>query len=205
MSDKSDEQLRRIFREIGELKEVPSGIAASMEKTIEGLLREEKPAKTSWISRNSLALAAGFVAVFGLGLALNMDSSPINNISPTISNDQNSQKNDDVLTSSGSEIEMTEAPLRQFNSSLEYAKPFKINDLPFTPITTYGKVSTLSGELRNCLVELGLSQTVSFIDEALYKDVGATAIWSAIDSKSWQISIINEKCEPVDEIFVRNN
>ena len=71
MSDKSDEQLRRIFREIGELKEVPSGIAASMEKTIEGLLREEKPAKTSWISRNSLALAAGFVAVFGLGLALN--------------------------------------------------------------------------------------------------------------------------------------
>ena len=66
-------------------------------------------------------------------------------------------------------------------------------------------MSTLSGELRNCLVELGLSQTVSFIDEALYKGVGATAIWSAIDSKSWQISIINEKCEPVDEIFVRNN
>ena len=89
MSDKSDDELRGLFREIGELEEVPLGVAAGMEKTIQGLLQEGKTVKTSWITRNSLALAAGFVAVFALGIALNMGSSPVNNISPNNTNNQN--------------------------------------------------------------------------------------------------------------------
>jgi hypothetical protein len=203
MSNKSDDELRGLFREIGELKEVPLGVAASMEKTIQGLLQEEKIVKTSWITRNSLALAAGFIAVFALGIALNMDSSPVKNISPTNTDSQNSQNNNDVLTSSGSEIEVSDATLQQFNSGLDYAKPIVIKDLPFTPISTYSTVDSLSDELGNCLVELGLSETVSFIDNALYNKKGVTAVWSAIDLNSWQISILNQKCEPLDEIFVR--
>jgi hypothetical protein len=203
MSDKSDDELRGLFQEIGELKEVPLGVASSMEKTIQGLLQEGKIVKTSWITRNSLALAAGFIAVFALGIALNMDSSPVKNISPTNTDTQNPQNNNDVLTSLGSEIEVSDAPLQQFNSGLDYAKPIVIKDLPFTPISTYSTADTLSDQLGNCLVELGLSETVSFIDNALYNKKGATAVWSAIDLNSWQISILNQKCEPLDEIFVR--
>ena len=203
MSDKSDDELRGLFQEIGELKEVPLGVAASMEKTIQGLLQEEKIVKTSWITRNSLALAAGFIAVFALGIALNMDSSPVKNISPTNTDSQNPQNNNDVLTSLGSEIELSDAPLQQFNSGLDYAKPIEIKDLPFTPISTYSTADTLSAELGNCLVGLGLSETLSFIDNALYNKKGVTAVWSAIDLNSWQISILNQRCEPLDEIFVR--
>ena len=204
MSDKSDEKLGGLFREIGELKAVPLETAVSMEKTIQGLLQDEKSVKTTWIRRNSLALAASFVAVFGIGVALNMDSNPLKNISPVISTDQNLQNNDDVLTSSESEIEITEASIRQFNSGSDYAKPIVIKDLPFTPITSYSKADTLSEELNNCLSELGLSQTVSLIDKALYNGIEIKAVWSALDLKSWQISIINSKCEPLDEIFVRD-
>ena len=204
MSDKSDDELRGLFREIGELEEVPLGVAAGMEKTIQGLLQEGKTVKTSWITRNSLALAAGFVAVFALGIAINMDSSPVKNISPNNTNNQNPQNNnDDVLTSSGSEIEVSDAPLKQFNSGVDYAKPIVIKNLPFNPISTYSKANTLSDELGNCLVELGLSETVSFIDNALYNKKGVTVVWSAVDLISWQISILSQKCEPLDEVFVR--
>lgn len=203
MSDKSDDELRALFREIGELKEVPLGVATSMEKTIQELLQEEKVVKASWITRNSFALAAGFVAVFALGIALNIDSSPVKNILPTETQSQNSQKNNDVLTSSGSELEVSNAPIKQFNSELDYAMPIVIKDLPFIPISTYSTVDTLSEELSDCLVELGLSETVSFIDNALYNKKGVTAVWSAIDLKSWQISILNQNCEPLDEIFLR--
>ena len=203
MSDKSNDELRGLFREIGELKEVPLGVAAGMEETIQGLLQEGKTVKTSWITRNSLALAAGFVAVFALGIALNMDSSPVNNISPNNTNNQNPLSNNDVLTSLGSEIEVSDTPLQQFNSGVDYAKPIVIKDLPFTPIPTYSKANTLSAELGNCLVELGLSETVSLIDNALYNKKGVTVVWSAVDLNSWQISILSQKCEPLDEIFVR--
>ena len=203
MSDKSDDELRGLFREIGELKEVPLGVAAGMEKTIQGLLQEGKTIKTSWITRNSLALAAGFVAVFALGIALNMDSSPVNNISPNNTSNQNPQSNNDVLTSLGYEIEVSDTPLQQFNSGVDYAKPIVVKDLPFTPISTYSKANTLSAELGNCLVGLGLSETVSFIDNALYNKKGVTVVWSAVDLNSWQISILSQKCEPLDEIFVR--
>lgn len=203
MSDKSDDELRGLFREIGELKEVPLGVAAGMEKTIQGLLQEGKTIKTSWITRNSLALAAGFVAVFALGIALNMDSSPVNNISTNNTNNQNPQNNNDVLTSLGSEVEVSNSPLQQFNSGVDYAKPIVIKDLPFTPISTYSKANTLSAELGNCLGGLGLSETVSFIDNALYNKKGVTVVWSAVDLNSWQISILSQKCEPLDEIFVR--
>jgi hypothetical protein len=203
MSEKSDDELRGLFQEIGELKEVPLGVAASMEKTIQGLLQEEKIVKTSWINRNSLALAAGFIAVFALGIALNIDSSPVKNILPTNTDSQIPQNNNDVLTSLGSEIEASDAPLQQFNSGLDYAKPIVIKDLPFTPISTYSTADTLSDELGNCLDELGLSETASFIDNALYNKKSVTAVWSAIDLNSWQISILNQKCEPLDEIFVR--
>ena len=205
MSDKSDDELRGLFREIGELKEVPLGVAVGMEKTIQGLLQEGKTVKTSWITRNSLALAAGFVAVFALGIALNMGSSPVNNISPNNTNNQNPQNNNDVLTSLGSEIEVSDAPLQQFNSGVDYAKPIVIKDLPFTPISTYSKANNLSDELGNCLVGLGLSETVSFIDNALYNKKGVTVVWSAVDLISWQISILSQKCEPLDEIFVRKD
>ena len=205
MSDKSDEKLGGLFREIGELEAVPLETATSMERTIQGLLQDEKSVKTTWIRRNSLALAASFVAVFGIGVALNMDANPIKNISPATSTNQNQQNNNDVLTSSESEIEITEASIRQFNSGLDYAKPIVIQDLPFIPISSYSKVDTLSEELNICLSELGLSQTTSFIDKALYNGIGIKAVWSALDLKSWQISIINNKCEPLDEIFVRDN
>ena len=73
MSDISDDELKRLLKELDKLDEVPTDVAARMDATIDRLAAAEKSKKSSRFTSVSWALAAGFTLVFGLGVVLNME------------------------------------------------------------------------------------------------------------------------------------
>jgi hypothetical protein len=202
MSEISDEKLKKLFKELEALDEVPQDVAARIDTTIDRLAAAEKHKKSSRFTSTSWTLAAGFTLIFGLGVVLNLDSSPINQ-TPSISSSDSPQKNNnDVLTSTGNEPELTNNPVAQYSTDVDYSQDISVTDLPLKPITNYGSIAKLPTDVQNCLTSLGLEESVSFIDVARYGEKKATAVWSAVTDKSWQISVIDSNCEGIAEVFV---
>lgn len=204
MSEISDEELKKLFKELKALDEVPEDVGARIDETIDRLLASEKLKKSSRFASTSWALAAGFTLVFGLGIVLNLDSSPVKQVPSANTSETPIQNEDDVLTSTENYPKLTSEPADQYSSNIDYSKSIKVSDLPFKPSTNYGNLSKLSAELQSCLISLGLSESVSLIDEAKYGNQRVTAIWSAISGKTWQVNIIDAKCEGIAEVLVND-
>lgn len=204
MSEISDEKLKKLFRELEALDEVPQDVAARLDATVQKLAAAEKSKKSSRLTSASWALAAGFTLVFGLGIVLNLDSSPVNQV-PTANTSQTPiQNEEDVLTSTENFPKVTSKPANQYSSNIDYSKAINVSDLPFKPSTNYGSLSKLSAELQSCLTSLGLNESVSLVDEARYGNEEVTAIWSAISGKTWQVNIVDATCEGIAEILVND-
>jgi len=204
MSEISDEELNKLFKELEALDEVPRDVATRMDATIDQLAAAEKKKKSSRLATTSWALAASVTLVFGLGVVLNLDSSPINQ-SPSTSSSESPQKSDeDVLTSTEGEPVVTSEPVAQYASNIDYSATISLADLPFNTAVNYGSLVELPSELLSCLTSLGLEDSVSFIDVAKYGDKEVTAVWSAVTAKSWQISIIDFNCEGLAKVFIND-
>jgi len=203
MSDISDDELKRLLKELDKLDEVPTDVATRMDATINRLAAAEKSKKTSRLTSASWSLAAGFTLVFGLGVVLNMESSPISQ-SPSTTSESSENNDDDVLTSTDREPRQINEPTPQYSSNLDYSKKLSLADFPFTPAVDYGSIIDVSSELRTCLISLGLDQSISTIDIAMYADKKVSAIWSAITEKSWQVFLIDSKCEGIAEVFMND-
>jgi hypothetical protein len=203
MSDISDDELKRLLKELDKLDEVPTDVAARMDATIDRLAAADKSKKSSRFTSVSWALAAGFTLVFGLGVVLNLESSPISQ-SPSTTSESSQKKEDDVLTSTDGEPRQTNQEVPQYSSNLDYSKNLSLADLPFTPAVDYGNITNVNSELRTCLTSLGLEQSISTIDKAVYADMKVSAIWSAITEKSWQVFLIDSNCEGVAEVFIND-
>ena len=203
MSDISDDELKRLLKELDKLDEVPTEVAARMDATIERLAAEEKGKKSSKFTSVSWALAAGFTLVFGLGVVLNLESSPISQ-SPSTTSESSQKNEDDVLTSTDREPRQTNQEAPQYSSNLDYSKKLSLADFPFTPAVDYGNITNVTSELRTCLTSLGLEQSISTIDIAVYGEKKVSAIWSAITEKSWQVFLIDSNCEGVAEVFIND-
>lgn len=204
MSEISDEELKKLFKELKALDEVPQDVATRMDATIDRLSAAEKKKKSSRLATTSWALAASVTLVFGLGVVLNLDSSPINQ-SPSTSSSESPQKSDeDVLTSTEGEPLVTSEPIAQYTSNIDYSTTISLADLPFNTAVNYGSLAKLPSELLSCLTSLGFEDSVSFIDEAKYGDKEVTAVWSAVTANSWQISIIDSDCEGLAKIFIND-
>ena len=203
MSDISDDELKRLLKELDKLDEVPTDVAARMDATIDRLAAAEKSKKSSRFTSISWALAAGFTLVFGLGVVLNLESSPISQ-SPSTTSESSQKKEDDVLTSTDREPRQTNQEVPQYSSNLDYSNKLSIADFPFTPAVDYGNITNVTSELRTCLTSLGLEQSISAIDKAVYADMKVSAIWSAITEKSWQVFVIDSSCEGVAEVFIND-
>jgi hypothetical protein len=204
MSEISDEELKKLFNELEALDEVPQDVATRMDAIIDRLAAAEKRKKSSRMSTTSWALAASFTLVFGLGVVLQPDSSPINQ-SPSTSSLESPQSNEDeVLTSTDSQPELTNDPIVEYSTDLDYSVEISISDLPFKPTTDYGNITKVNSDLQSCLISLGLGESVSLIDVARYEDKKVTAVWSGVTGKSWQISIIDPNCEGIAELFVND-
>jgi hypothetical protein len=203
MSDISDDELKRLLKELDKLDEVPTDVAARMDATIDRLAAAEKSKKSSRFTSVSWALAAGFTLVFGLGVVLNIESSPISQ-SPSTTSESSQKNEDDVLTSTGREPRQTNQEVPEYLSNLDYSKNLSLADFPFTPAVDYGNITNVASELRTCLTSLGLEQSISTIDTAFYAEKKVSAIWSAITEKSWQVSLIDSSCEGVAEVFIND-
>lgn len=203
MSDISDDELKRLLKELDKLDEVPTDVATRMDATIERLAAAEKSKKSSKFTSVSWALAAGFTLVFGLGVVLNLESSPISQ-SPSTTSESSQKNEDDVLTSTDREPRQTNQEAPQYSSNLDYSKKLSIADFPFTPAVDYGNITNVTPELRTCLTSLGLEQSISTIDKAVYGEKKVSAIWSAITEKSWQVFLIDSNCEGVAEVFIND-
>ena len=202
MSKISDEELKRLLLELEELEELPEGLAARMDETIDRLAAAEKNKRNSRLSSTSWALAAGFTLVFGLGVVLNLESSPLSQGPSTNSSQTPQQTENDVLTSTESAPTMTSKPVMQYSSIIDYSKDIKEDDLPFEPSNNFGALSELPSKIQSCLISLGLNDSVSLVDRANYGDQKITAVWSAISQNSWQVYIIDSRCEGITEVLV---
>jgi hypothetical protein len=132
-----------------------------------------------------------------------LESSPISQ-SPSTTSESSQKKEDDVLTSTDGEPRQTNQEVPQYSSNLDYSKNLSLADLPFTPAVDYGNITNVNSELRTCLTSLGLEQSISTIDKAVYADMKVSAIWSAITEKSWQVFLIDSNCEGVAEVFIND-
>ena len=202
MSEISDEELKKLFKELEALDEVPRDVATRLDATVQKLAAAEKNKKSSRLTTTSWALAAGFTLVFGLGVVLNLDSSPISQTNTSSTSKPSEGNEDDVLTSTGDEPAQTNNPVPQYSSGIDYSKELSTKDFPFTPSVDYGSIEQLPTNIRSCIDSLGLEESASLIDLAKYKNQSVTAVWSAITSKSWQVFIISDTCEGIDEVFV---
>ena len=202
MSEISDEELKKLYKELEALDEVPRDVAARLDATVQKLAAAEKSKKSSRLTTTSWALAAGFTLVFGLGVVLNLDSSPISQTNTSSTSKPSEGNEDDVLTSTGAEPTQTNNPVPQYSSGIDYSKKLSTKDFPFTPTVDYGSIEQLPTNIRSCIDSLGLEESASLIDLAKYKNQSVTAVWSAITSKSWQVFIISDTCEGIDEVFV---
>jgi len=202
MSEISDEELKKLFKELETLDEVPRDVAARLDATVEKLAAAEKSKKSSRLTTTSWALAAGFTLVFGLGVVLNLDSSPISQTNTSSTSKPSESNEDDVLTSTGDEPTQSDNPVPQYSSAIDYSRDVLLKDLPFEPNAKYGSLESLSAELRSCISSLGIEESVSLIDVAKYQNSNVRAIWSAITSKSWQVFIIDDNCEGIDKVFI---
>jgi hypothetical protein len=202
MSENSDEELRKLLKELGALDEVPRDVAARLDATVEKLAAAEKSKKSSRLTTTSWALAAGFTLVFGLGVVLNLDSSPISQTNTSSTSKPSEGNEDDVLTSTGEVPTQTSNSVPQYSSGIDYSEEVSTKDLPFTPTIDYGSIEQLPTNIRSCIDSLELEDAVSLVDLAKYKNQNVTAVWSALTSKSWQVLVISDSCEGIDEVFV---
>jgi hypothetical protein len=108
------------------------------------------------------------------------------------------------LTSTDREPRQTIQEVPQYSSNLDYSRKLSLADFPFTPAVDYGNITNITSELRTCLISLGLEQSISTIDKAVYEDKKVSAIWSAITEKSWRVFLIDSNCEGVAEVFIND-
>ena len=201
MSEISDEELKKLFKELEALDEVPRDVAARLDATVEKLAAAEKSKKSSRLTTTSWALAAGFTLVFGLGIVLNLDSSPISQTIDSSSSKPSEDNEDDVLTS----IYVTNPyynHIPQYSSGIDYSKEVFLKDFPFLPNSfSFYSLDGLSEELKSCLLSLGLEE-INLVDAARYEGAKVKAVWSAIDGSSWQVFIIDDNCLGIDKVFI---
>lgn len=206
MSEISDQELRELLGDLGELEDVPDEVSKRLDGTIQQLLMQEisksKEKKFSW---GNLALAASFVLTIGLGASFLVQEVSEGNTETSIANRVTSPQfeDDEVLTSQGSEIARTDVTVRELNSGLDYSKLPTYENLPFTPEANYGSFDADIDQLKRCLTDLGLIETVSLIDRGFDGDEQAISIWSATSQNSWRIVIIDDLCNPIREFIYK--
>jgi hypothetical protein len=202
MSENLDKELKELLGSVEHLHEVPPATSVRFEKTLDELVRAEAAKKRWFSAQNSFALAAGFLVVIGLGVAVTSDENPINVNSPSRSS-VGASSNADVLTSNDPSVEKSQSGINFHNSQVEYSSSLSLKDLPFTPATVIGTSETANKTLESCLRELGLLESVSDVDMALYQDEPVSAIWSPIALGKWQVSIVDQNCQPLDELLIQ--
>ena len=208
MSNISDEEIERQLKDLERLEEMPAAVSERFEATLNKLLAEEKIEKRTWNPSSSWAIAAGFTLIFAIGAFLNINSDsgvqiPINDknsVKPLIENPDG-----DILVSAKDLPVLVNEDVPFYASNSEYSNGIDTAKLPFDPDKNYRKISNLEVFLQSCIKSIGLEDSVSFLDRGLYESRSIIAVWSNLDKVSWQVFILDDECNGLDEILVNEN
>jgi hypothetical protein len=212
--NKADE-LINLIESIEPLEEVPARVSARFHATLSQLSAQEAEStkKKNWLTgSNQFALAASFVLVFALGTVLTMNSggnSPgplgVSKNQPSTTPTENDFKEDQLLYSGGegSIPQTTDMPIKFSNSAHDYqAIPEGFQKILGVG-TTWNLASNLEPILFRCLKSLGLNESTNLIDAGFMNGKGIKAIWTPINSISWNVYLIDAECSVIDKKFVQ--
>lgn len=212
--DKAEELIKGL-QSIEPLEDVPAGVSVLFQETLTRLVQQEskvKP-KNNWLpSGNQFALAASFTLVFALGAVFTLNSGDSSSTSlngaqgPAIVNEESSGIKDDQLLYSGganSAPQSSQAPIRETNNSHDYSEISSELIQKFSVGSSWNSKEGLSGPSLKCLNALELSTNTNLIDSGRYKGVQVKAIWSPLTKSSWNVYIVDSKCNVLEKKFVQ--
>jgi hypothetical protein len=213
--NKADE-LIGLIESIAPLEEVPAAVSARFHATLSQLSAQEAGSKKkkNWLTgSNQFALAASFVLVFALGTVLTLNSggnSPgplgVSQSQPSTTPTENDFKEDQLLYSGGESSipETTNMPIKFSNSAHDYEVIPEGFQKTLGVGTTWNSASTLEKTLSSCLKSLGLNESTNLIDAGFMSGKAIKAIWTPINSASWNVYLINAECSVIDKKFVQD-
>lgn len=206
MSEISDEKLKSLIRGLDDLEDVPEEAAKRFDETIQRLLAHDainrQKSRSHW---GNLALAASFVLLIGVGATF-FTQERIGGVSSTsISSAENDFEfqDDEILTSEGEKISTYKSYVPEYESGINYEYKLNLDAISFDLVATYGSTANLDSTLIRCIRSIGLVDAVSFIDRSKFGKLDVISVWSALSGNTWQISIIDFSCNPVDEIIFK--
>ncbi len=211
MPKNDDELLIRALQELDALEEVPTSVSKNFDKTLSRLVHEDQSTKGNSQKKSrvlSFSIAASFfvVAAFGTVLTLNSQSEISVSSNPSVASDQPnpSTTSDQYLYSNNADSapKVSPQPIQLMNSQTNYdlistdtARSLGIGSL-------WNSINELDSDLRTCLRNLQLSTALSTIDQGAYKGVNVRAAWSPLTQDSWNVYIIDSKCEVLEKKYV---
>jgi hypothetical protein len=213
--DKAEELVKRL-QSIEPLEDVPADVSVRFQETLARLALKESQAKSKkkWLSGgNQFALAASFTLVFALGAIFTLNSGDSSSTSlngeqgSSIVDEKSSGIKDDQLLYSGganSAPKGSEAPIRETNYSHDYSEIPSGLIQKFSVGSSWNSVEGLSGSSLKCLNALELSTNINLIDSGRYKGVQIKAFWSPLTKSSWNVYIVDSKCNVLEKKYVQN-
>lgn len=204
-------ELMRLLQNIQPLDDVPADVSLRFHETLSNLARDNSKvqSKKNWMtSTNQFAIAASFTLVFALGAVFTLNSGNDSQDSIIASQNQTTNtpessdvKEDQLLYSggAGSIPEASDTPIMISNSSHDY------RNIPegFHEILGVGKTwnssSNLTASTIKCLKSLELDESTNLIDSGVLKGKEIQAIWMPINSKTWNVYLVNDDCIVIEK------
>lgn len=210
------EELIKSFQNFGPLEDVPEDVSLRFQETLTSLtIRDSqvRPKKTWLSSSNQFALAASFTLVFALGAVFTVSSGGDPSDSVGVSQNQtdntsieNNIKDDQLLYSTGGNSipEKSSSPIKLSSSAHDYASIPTGFQRKLGVGNTWNSANTLDPATAKCLKSLGLNESTNLIDSGLLKAKTAKAIWTPINSNSWNIYLVDDRCEVLEKKFFKD-
>ena len=201
MSENLDKELQALLKQLQPLDPIPEDVDRRFEETLHSLKSETSVKKRTWFNPNSFALAAGFLVVVSLGITFTLSNE--NEASTSIvQSDVGRENSSDILVGNNLNPNSLSDAVQLFKSGIDYKLSPKLREFPFTPLNSYYDTKSVQKSFLNCLISLGIEESVSLIDRGTYSGLQISAVWSAIEKGKWQVAIIDKQCEPIDQILI---
>jgi hypothetical protein len=211
MPKNDDELLIRALQELDALEEVPTSVSKNFDKTLSRLVNEDQatkgnPQKKSRVLSFSIAASFFVVAAFGAVLTLNSQSEVSLSSNPSVASDQPnpSTTSDQYLYSNNadSEPKVSPEPIQLMNSQTNYELINMETARSLGIGSSWNSINELDPDLRTCLRNLQLTMGLSTIDQGVFKGVNVRAAWSPVTPDTWNVYIIDSKCEVLEKKYV---
>lgn len=207
------EELIKSFQNFGPLEDVPVDVSARFQEALTNLaLRDSqvRPKKTWLTSGNQFALAASFTLVFALGAVFTLSSGGGSSDSVDVSQNQTSNiptendiKDDQLLYSAGGNSipETSNSPIKISSSAHDYVIIPTGFQSKLGVGNTWNSANTLEPATAECLKSLGLNESTNLIDLGLLQAKTVKAIWTPVNSNSWNIYLVDDRCNVLEKKF----